>query len=603
MIPAAKQKSAARPKWVRPAWLLAAGRAFSNRQAWVLVTCVMLLIGGWRVGVMMQRPANLGKITKEFGSVAEFWGEPVPNPTGTRLLFQQSTETGMGIYFAEIPNGRRVLLRERLAKNFDTRDFLSSGWSPDGQQFAFAHRLGNPTGSEVLICDGNTGTNVATVKVAGSVGRLVWLSAEAIAYVDEEQTLHKLETIGGNRWRPPQPFLPLMEPQKGAKKKRLNKDERSALVPVRRLTAATPNSVFFFRGQALWNWEFGVPAPVKVWETTTNELVDLTRDLNGQRFLLQCSGSSGAVFFQFDWSRRDFAPAILRPAAQFAGTPVKWFKGGGQAWLQGPALRVLSNPAQSPTEVAFEGGVNSMVVNNRELYLVGSRAGEPVAIWKYDVQKAELLCVVSNSQPSFRFAKAVVPSRETVTNKSGQIISYRLWSPPKFSPGKKYPLLVGRIDDHRWFDYPGLVANGGAYFMSVDQDFEKGDWSDAMLTAVAHVKGHRKIDEDRLFLYAYSGGSRFVSSPLENRPEMWHGAILFSPVALPDLRRIGGVKLFLDRGAEDRLTAHLSKYLDEAARLGIEVTLSIHQNAGHHYVSVASLRDRDEAMMKFLFGR
>jgi hypothetical protein len=601
-MPNSTKQSVPKPKRVSIKWLPLLRRVFGNWRAWALVAAVVAVIGSWRGVVALQR-MGLGRIANEIGSVAEFWGEPVPNQAGTRLLFQQSTEKGVGTFFAVIPGGRRVLLREKLEKGFDTRDFMSAGWSPDGQQFAFGYRVVNPSGSEVLICDGNTGTNLATVKVPGSLGRLVWLSSEAIVYVDEEQTLHKLETIGGNRWRAPKPFLPSAEPKKGVKRKRLSKEERSALLPVRRLTAATANSVLFLRGQALWSWEFGEPEPVKVWESTTNELVNLSRDLNGRQFLLQCRGATGTTFFRFDWPSKDFAPIPVKSMAKPAGDQTVWFNGGGNAWLQGPALYVRSNPAASPTRVAFAGGVNSVVGNDRELYLVGSRAGEPVAIWRYDIPKAELSCVVSNSQPTFKFAKAVCPSLETMTNRDGRVIAYRVWSPPNLSPRKKYPLLVGRIDDHRWFDYPGLVANGGAYFLSVDQDFNKGDWSEAMLAVYEHVKSHRKIDEDSLFLYGYSGGSQFVDSPLEKQPEMWRGAILFSPVAVPDLRRIGGIKLFLDHGAEDRLTTHLPKYRDEAVRMGIEVTLAVHENAGHHYLSIASLRERDEALMKFLFGR
>jgi hypothetical protein len=604
-MPNSTKPSAAKLKGVTLKWLPPLRRVCANGRAWALVAVVVVVVGAWRGVILLQRPAGIGKITNEFGSVAEFFGEPVPNAAGTRILFQQTTENGIGVFFSVLPNGRRVLLDERPTKGFDRRDILSAGWSPGDRQFALARKaqVANATGSEILVCDGETGTNLATVKLAGTVNRLVWLSAETIAYVDELQTLHKVETFGGNRWRPPVPFQAAEVQVKGKKVRRPTKAERDALLPVRRLAAATADAVLFLRGPALWTWKFGEPAPVKIWETPTNELVNFWGELNSPQILLQTRGKDGTSFFRLGGRGNDAAPVKITRAAESLGDQVVWLPGGGRAWLQGLTLWVQDPANKEPTRVEFVGGVNCLVGQGTELYLVGSRAGEPVGIWKYEVRKADGSCVVSNALPTFQCAKAVVPTRERITNPEGRVISYRLWAPPKLAPGRRYPLVVGRIDAQRWFEYPALVANGGAYFMSVDQPSAPGDWEAALLSACNHAASNRRIDPDNWYLYGYSGESSSVASLLENQPEKWRGAVLFSPGGLPDLRRLAGKRLLLDRGAEDRFTTHLTKYRDEALLAGVEVTLAVQAGAGHNFFSLAAMRERDEALMKFLFGR
>lgn len=243
-----------------------------------------------------------------------------------------------------------------------------------------------------------------------------------------------------------------------------------------------------------------------------------------------------------------------------------------------------------------------MVGNHQELYLVGSRGGEPVAIWKYEVGTDALSCVVSNPQPAFKFGKAVVPVAETMTNYDGRVFSYRLWAPPNLSSGKKYPLLIGQIGS-RWLDYPALLANCGAYVLSVEHDFRKGDWGESVPLVCEYLKNRRKIDAGQVFLFGGSGETFYVSALLEDRPELWRGAILFSPVAFPSVNKLGSARLLFDCGGEDRSTARAIAYGDEAARAGVAVTVVVHENAGHVYRSVGALRARNEALVKFLFGR
>src|SRR5687768_862958 len=119
MLNAGKQQT---PQLTSSRWSVGLRQIRANRTAWGLVAGVVVMILGWRSVVAMQRPANVGKITMEYAAVAEFWGEPAVNRSGTRIVFQQSTENGVGIFLGGIPNGHRLLIHEKPEKDFGSGD-------------------------------------------------------------------------------------------------------------------------------------------------------------------------------------------------------------------------------------------------------------------------------------------------------------------------------------------------------------------------------------------------------------------------------------------------------------------------------------------------
>lgn len=181
-------------------------------------------------------------------------------------------------------------------------------------------------------------------------------------------------------------------------------------------------------------------------------------------------------------------------------------------------------------------------------------------------------------------------------------MSFRLWSPVSASAGKKYPLLIGKVGN-RWQGYPASVANAGAYFASIEQDDEEGDWGEEVLPIIEHLKSQINLDAGQIYIYAASGFTPKVNRLLETHPDIWKGAILFSPPAFPDPAKLGLSRLMIDCGGEDFRSDAVAKYRDAAAQSGVMVTVAFHENAGHVYRSIASLRARDEAVVNFLFGR
>src|SRR5436190_5508712 len=81
--------------------------------------------------VAPKSSANLQQIAKEVGSIRKFIGTPVPNHAGTKILFKQTTDTGVGMFFSEVPNGHRQLVYEQPEKDYHAHDVMFLGWSSD----------------------------------------------------------------------------------------------------------------------------------------------------------------------------------------------------------------------------------------------------------------------------------------------------------------------------------------------------------------------------------------------------------------------------------------------------------------------------------------
>jgi len=567
-----------------------------------LLAVVIALVFAVRLLAVSKRPRDVQSIAAEVGAVAEFWGDPSPNRAGNRIVFQQSTENGVGIFLAEIQNGTRQLIFEQAERGFDHRNFQVWGWSPDDRWFALSRRPDRESKREIVICHGKTGEIAATVAVERTVGELAWLSPQAFVYVDDYQELQRVEQLSEKKWSYPQAFKKPV-----GKKIKLTKEQQAVLPKIQGLAALSGDTVVYQQGQAVWSWTFGVPEPVKLWEAVTaNSLVDFSLDKDPNRLLLRCKNKDVELLSSFYLPTKYTSQFGIIPAPEHYTNRLILFNGNGYACMKRDAtvklLFVKSSPDSRAVEIEFNAGLNNYVGSDRSVFIYGSRAGEPVGIWRYDAGADSVTCIVSNSQPRFQHAVAINPERGMITNVNGNVITYQVWSPPKEVGGKKYPFLIGK-GSTRWQGYPVSIANAGAYFVSISNNSEDGAWEKNVMPLYEYLKTKLNIDSEKIYLYGASGSTQPVCNLLDEYPEMWRGAILFSPGALPDLSRVKVPRLLIDCGGEDVRADAVERYRDEAAKSGVEVTVAFHENAGHVYRSMASLRARDEAVMNFLFGR
>jgi len=258
---------------------------------------------GLHILAMANKPLHMQNVATEIGSVAEFWGDPAPNKAGSKIVFEQSTETGVGLFLFDCSTGSRKKLYEQNAIHFEEERqqlrFLIWGWSPDDRQFIYSR---GPNGklNQLVICDGNSGQATATLTLESAMSEGVWLSPSAFAYADGRQNLFKIEQAKDQQWSEPAAF------RQHTTKKASHK--------IKGLIALTQDTVAWQEGKAIWAWQFDSPEPKIIWETKTNTLLDFSLDASGKQLLLHFRERDCESFAS--WSSRpclgpkDFLPAL-----------------------------------------------------------------------------------------------------------------------------------------------------------------------------------------------------------------------------------------------------------------------------------------------------
>ena len=540
------------------------------------------------------RAAHFHSISRETGSVAEFCGQVSPNHAGTALVYQQSVENGVGVFFAQIPGGNGKLLYELpekyATKNRGALNLNVWGWAADDSLFAFS-RLNGPS-RELIICNGKSGAPERDAKVNRQIKDLVWLGSDALAFVNDENNLYFWRAGNESRGSRVSSFV---------RKGRTKPD-----ISVRSLVALGNDTVAWQDGSAIWSWRYGAESPRRIWQGENRDIVDMGLSPDGQMFLLRLKDRNMETVagVPVDGGEKEELAQFKALEGQTIKNQIVWWgEGFARAWggVWQHSVFVYPHYGDKPQELWFPGGIISYSASGNSLYLAGSRSGEPLGVWRYTVGQVEPTCVLSNSFPRYQVALPVAPEKKEFLAKNGTTITYWLWTPPGIEPGSKHPLLLGG-SCWGWDSYRSAVVNGGAYVVNIDQDDWYSDWTVGVPELMQYLRDSLPLDDARCYLFGTSAQVQYASHLLVEYPEIFRGELMFSPGGMgPSLKGLQGHGLFMDCGADDGITAGVLKYRDSAFRNGVAVTTIVHQDAEHTYRSIRSVRSRDEAVMKFVF--
>ena len=275
----------------------------------------ILFVLSWHLIATRDKP-RLEKIAAEMVATKEFVRAPSPNHAGTRLLYVDTVEHGTTAHFVDIASGQVKPL-----ENATSVPFL--GWTPDDTVFAYV--LGAPD-KKIAICDGNSGETLATLPETRPVSEGVWLSDDALVYVNNATTLVLLQKSGDD-WHKASLFAtnkpavkvtaanPAIQPATNKPAGELNQLTNAVVAkkaaakkapvrsappkdPVQNLVAVSEKSVAWRQGGAIWMYELGSEAPVKIWEQTNNwTLVNFCYSGKQQAFRLHCKNDAGEFLF------------------------------------------------------------------------------------------------------------------------------------------------------------------------------------------------------------------------------------------------------------------------------------------------------------------
>lgn len=192
--------------------------------------------------------------------------------------------------------------------------------------------------------------------------------------------------------------------------------------------------------------------------------------------------------------------------------------------------------------------------------------------------------------------------RHSATNSDGTALVYHLSPPTDFEKGEKYPLVI-IFTGVRWRPQEGNVPAAGSFLASCN--VVSANEENIVTFYQAAIK-NPSIDTNRVYLLGVSGGAALAVRLLEDRPELWRGAILLSPVTFPDVSRLKASRILIDSGLNDNYLkqvgglSRLTKFQDAAALAGIPVTLSVNKDASHVYRSKAAKRQRVRQILEFV---
>jgi predicted esterase len=581
-------------------------RAISNRVGLGLAIIVILFIVGCRLLVIAcsHTPSHWRAIAGEIGSVAQFREDyyPVyPNQDGTRIGFLQETEKGVGIFFCDTDSGKTKLLCEQKEDGYSWQRFGMLGWSPDDKLFAYAvpldHRL-NPGQREeqIVLCDSLSGEAAAKIPEDPDLTEIAWLSPQEFACLtyDQHVTVWKKKKRSGE-WAQSLAYTNIASG-------RVETIQNS-------FTATSESSVAWQKGDEIWTLDFSTSTLKKIWESdVTYQLEGFTYSRETKGYHLICRDDIGWFFIDLDpqGSALDVTRAENRGEYAYsrdeAGTNVFYIK---------------TKTDVQPTRVFWQGAVEDNIgpiedykssgkyLYGNYLFFTGDLPGQPVGLWRYNIQDGMSRCLVSGLKRPLVHARIVNPQGGAVTNTLGKQMSYHVWEPVNVQAGKKYPLIITQAP-YGWPQYQQVAAQEGYYFAIVDRPYWSDKtiyhWSADVMALYSMMAKNPNVDTNRVFLFGFSWSADFLSQLMSEEPDLWKGAILINPAALPDLSSLlHNPRLFIVAGKDqageiDRLT----KYQDTAAKLGVPVKLVLQKGSGHIPRSVATERERTVQFARFL---
>jgi len=570
-----------------------------------------LMVVLWHLLALAARPAHLGKIVAELGSVMELVNEylnpsPCPNHACTKLVFLETTENGAGVFFSDAP-GRRKLLFEELCGGDDYNLLKESlmGWSPDDAFFAYG-RYYKSSDWQIVFCDGNTGAEVAVVRCNEFVAAAAWLSPECLAFANIDGVLYIMRK-NNDQWTRPKTFKCFR-----------NASYKPPTEGIVGFTAFDANTVVWRQGGTLFACSEDSDAPVKLWESTNDDTL-LEFSLARSKFLARFRDAQGEYFANLYPQKENgrivgvtVANVTRIHSGEFHFTLIN--HGEGYAYLtdvgESPCTLVVKpDNSHPPMQFQLQDQVQNFVAGEHAIYVVSSLHDEPSGIWRCDLASGAMECVAPNVEKPFACVRNPRLTTDTITNGAGEPLTYYWLSPTHSAAVTKHPLVIGILGIGQYFAWSvnfEAFANCGAFFVSLDRhQRDSSQWADDAFAVYENLARRPDMDTNKVFLFAESAGAFSVFELLEKNPKLWRGAILFSPSSFPEPSQIPGSRIFMDNCGDDMAFGAEGmkvpmRFQDAAALAGIPVTLIIHPGLGHASSWPVAVRERLREAMIFL---
>ena len=241
----------------------------------------------------------------------------------------------------------------------------------------------------------------------------------------------------------------------------------------------------------------------------------------------------------------------------------------------------------------------------------GIVSNEPASgVWLYDQASRQLKSLVAYSDYPCNEAKKITPFSGVFSfNWPG--INFLIFPPAKVDRHKKYPLIItdtvpDNVEHGPMFN--SALAGCDAYVAIVER---KGwfwgieDWETNVLNLYQKIKQDPAVDTGRIYLYATSAETKYMSDLVEKTPGLWRGLILLNPGQLPGFSRSprfqARPKILLSVGGEEHEEDRLKQYQANALTWGVMVEYIIAPGEPHRMMGKKAKLERAKAVEHFIF--
>ena len=253
--------------------------------------------------------------------------------------------------------------------------------------------------------------------------------------------------------------------------------------------------------------------------------------------------------------------------------------------------------------------------DEKKVLFWGNASNEPAAgIWQYDLETEALRSVAPASDYLSPYATNLPPTYRSVKLPSGRSVTCTVYLPANFNPHKKYPLVLGNTQfgvaingGHGRLWVPN-IATCGAYVVIINrEEWWTGieQWEENVRGVAQALVKEPNIDPQRVYLFAASAETKYLSECLTRTPSLWRGGIFLNPTALPDFTTSPPhqirPKILISAGGNEQEKQRLQDFQAKALKSGVLVEYVIHPGENHHLIGNAAQLERNHAMMHFIF--
>jgi dienelactone hydrolase len=164
--------------------------------------------------------------------------------------------------------------------------------------------------------------------------------------------------------------------------------------------------------------------------------------------------------------------------------------------------------------------------------------------------------------------------------------------PAKLAKNMKYPAILDLYPVNRYDQNVQVLANAGIYYSTASRlglnDWQQVAEPESILAVYGELLKNPNIDTNRIYIYGRSFSTSTVTAMVNDYPDLWRGAILFSPVAFPQIpvKSTRYPSLFIAEGDQDEegLQKHCDQLWQDACNRQVPARLHF-EHAGHGFTT------------------